>query len=70
MGGFTSAPPVLAGRKFRSATFLHESNMVPGRANRFLAWSVSQAFVGFPSCAQRLRTKDVLMTGTPVRSLE
>jgi UDP-N-acetylglucosamine--N-acetylmuramyl-(pentapeptide) pyrophosphoryl-undecaprenol N-acetylglucosamine transferase len=67
MGGFTSAPPVLAGRKLRAATFLHESNTIPGRANKFLSWFVSQAFVGFPSCAERLRTKDILATGTPVR---
>lgn len=67
MGGFTSAPPVLAARKFRAATFLHESNTIPGRANKFLSWFVSQAFVGFPSCAERLRTKDILATGTPVR---
>ena len=67
MGGFTSAPPVLAARKSRAATFLHESNTIPGRANKFLSWFVSQAFVGFPSCAGRLRTKDILVTGTPVR---
>jgi UDP-N-acetylglucosamine--N-acetylmuramyl-(pentapeptide) pyrophosphoryl-undecaprenol N-acetylglucosamine transferase len=67
MGGFTSAPPVLAARKFRAATFLHESNTIPGRANKFLSWFVSQAFVGFPSCAERLRTEDILFTGTPVR---
>lgn len=67
MGGFTSAPPVLAGRKFHATTFLHESNTVPGRANRLLSWLVSEAFVGFPSCAKRLRTKEVLVTGTPVR---
>ena len=67
MGGFTSAPPVLAARKFRAATFLHESNTIPGRANKFLSWFVAQAFVGFPSCAERLRTKDILVTGTPVR---
>jgi UDP-N-acetylglucosamine--N-acetylmuramyl-(pentapeptide) pyrophosphoryl-undecaprenol N-acetylglucosamine transferase len=67
MGGFTSTPPVLAGRKFKAATFLHESNTIPGRANRFLSWFVSQAFVGFPSCRERLRVKDVLVTGTPVR---
>ncbi len=67
MGGFTSAPPVLAGKKLRAATFLHESNTVPGRANKFLSWFVSQAFVGFPTCAKRLRTKDILATGTPVR---
>jgi UDP-N-acetylglucosamine--N-acetylmuramyl-(pentapeptide) pyrophosphoryl-undecaprenol N-acetylglucosamine transferase len=67
MGGFTSAPPVLAARKFHAATFLHESNTIPGRANKFLSRFVSQAFVGFPSCAERLRTKDILVTGTPVR---
>jgi len=67
MGGFTSAPPVLAARRFRAATFLHESNTIPGRANRFLAWFVGQAFVGFPTCADRLRTRDIRVTGTPVR---
>jgi UDP-N-acetylglucosamine--N-acetylmuramyl-(pentapeptide) pyrophosphoryl-undecaprenol N-acetylglucosamine transferase len=67
MGGFTSAPPVLAARNIGAATFLHESNTVPGRANRFLARFVTQAFVGFPGCARRLRAKDVLLTGTPVR---
>ena len=30
MGGFTSAPPVLAGRRAGAATFLHESNVIPG----------------------------------------
>jgi UDP-N-acetylglucosamine--N-acetylmuramyl-(pentapeptide) pyrophosphoryl-undecaprenol N-acetylglucosamine transferase len=67
MGGFTSAPPVLAGRRFRAATFLHESNAVPGRANRLLARFVSQAFVGFPSCARRLRQGEAIVSGTPVR---
>src|SRR5262249_53979372 len=28
MGGFTSAPPVLAGKRWRATTFLHESNSV------------------------------------------
>jgi UDP-N-acetylglucosamine--N-acetylmuramyl-(pentapeptide) pyrophosphoryl-undecaprenol N-acetylglucosamine transferase len=67
MGGFTSAPPVLAARKFKAATFLHESNTIPGRANRFLSWFVDEAFIGFPSAAKRLRTRDVRVTGTPVR---
>jgi UDP-N-acetylglucosamine--N-acetylmuramyl-(pentapeptide) pyrophosphoryl-undecaprenol N-acetylglucosamine transferase len=67
MGGFTSAPPVLAGRLFRAPAFLHESNTIPGRANRWLSWVVSQAFVGFAQAADRLRTKNVKTTGTPVR---
>ncbi len=67
MGGFTSAPPVLAGRAFGARTFLHESNTIPGRANRWLSWVVQQAFVGFPEAAARLRTRQTKATGTPVR---
>ena len=68
MGGFTSAPPILAARKFGARTFLHESNTIPGRANRFLARFVDEAFVGFPDAAARLRARKVTTTGTPVRS--
>ncbi len=67
MGGFTSAPPVLAARSAGAKTFLHESNTIPGRANRWLARLVDQAFVGFPTAAGRLRTRRVTVTGTPVR---
>jgi UDP-N-acetylglucosamine--N-acetylmuramyl-(pentapeptide) pyrophosphoryl-undecaprenol N-acetylglucosamine transferase len=67
MGGFTSAPPVLAGRACGAVTFLHESNTIPGRANRWLAHLVTQAFVGFPAAAGRLHHTNVLHTGTPVR---
>jgi UDP-N-acetylglucosamine--N-acetylmuramyl-(pentapeptide) pyrophosphoryl-undecaprenol N-acetylglucosamine transferase len=67
MGGFTSAPPVLAARKIGAKTFLHESNTIPGRANRFLARFVNEAFVGFPETASRLRAKKISVTGTPVR---
>lgn len=66
MGGFTSAPPVLAARKFGARTFLHESNTIPGRANRFLARFVDEAFIGFPDAAG-LRARKITRTGTPVR---
>lgn len=67
MGGFTSAPPVLAGRGVGARTYLHESNTIPGRANRWLAHVVDQAFVGFPEAAGRLHHPNILRTGTPVR---
>jgi UDP-N-acetylglucosamine--N-acetylmuramyl-(pentapeptide) pyrophosphoryl-undecaprenol N-acetylglucosamine transferase len=66
MGGFTSAPPVLAARSLGAKTFLHESNTIPGRANRWLARLVDRAFVGFPEAAARLRS-EATVTGTPVR---
>jgi UDP-N-acetylglucosamine--N-acetylmuramyl-(pentapeptide) pyrophosphoryl-undecaprenol N-acetylglucosamine transferase len=67
MCGFTSAPPILAARKFGAKIFLHESNTIPGRANRFLARFVDEAFVGFSEAAARLRAKKISVTGTPVR---
>ena len=67
MGGFTSAAPVLAGRACGAITFLHESNTIPGKANRWLAHFVDQAFVGFAETAGRLHHHNILCTGTPVR---
>ena len=68
MGGFTSAPPILAARRAGARTFLHESNSIPGRANRWLSRVVQRAFVGFPAAGGRLHNRKVTVTGTPVRA--
>jgi UDP-N-acetylglucosamine--N-acetylmuramyl-(pentapeptide) pyrophosphoryl-undecaprenol N-acetylglucosamine transferase len=67
MGGFTSAPPLLAGHRAHAKCFLHESNTIPGRANRLVARLVDRAFVGFPATATHLRADIIANTGTPVR---
>ncbi len=67
MGGFTSAPPIFAAKKLGAKTFLHESNTIPGRANRWLSRFVDECFIGFPQAASRLRNGNVTVTGTPVR---
>ena len=67
MGGFTSAPPIFVGKEMGAKTFLHESNTIPGKANRYLARFVDEAFVGFPETASRLAAKKATATGTPVR---
>ncbi len=67
MGGFTSAPPILAGSGVGASTFFHEANSIPGRANRWLAPFVDAAFIAFPSAARRLHCHTVKTTGTPVR---
>lgn len=68
MGGFTAAPPVLAAKAMGVKTFLHESNTIPGKANRWLARFVHQAFVGFSEAEGRLGAREVVVTGTPVRT--
>jgi UDP-N-acetylglucosamine--N-acetylmuramyl-(pentapeptide) pyrophosphoryl-undecaprenol N-acetylglucosamine transferase len=67
MGGFTSAPPILAGKHLGAKTFLHESNTIPGRANRWLARRVDQAFVYFHAASGMLNLQKIETVGMPVR---
>jgi len=67
MGGFTAVAPLLAGRRLGIRSFLHESNVIPGRANRWLARLVDQGFTGFEAAVSRLPARTVTTTGTPVR---
>ena len=65
MGGFTSTAPVLAGKMRGIPTFIHESNAIPGKANRLTARMVRAVLLGFKECAPffpRVRTE---VTGTP-----
>ncbi|HEV3410766.1 MAG TPA: undecaprenyldiphospho-muramoylpentapeptide beta-N-acetylglucosaminyltransferase, partial [Chthoniobacterales bacterium] len=68
MGGFTSTAPILAGRMRKIPTFIHESNAIPGKANRMTARLVSAVLVGFKECAQFFPKVKTEVTGTPIRS--
>ena len=67
MGGFTSAVPLLLGRKLKLPTLIHESNAIPGRVTRMIAPWVNKTLLGFESCAHYLRRAHCVFTGTPVR---
>ncbi len=67
MGGFTSTAPVMAARFRGIPTFIHESNAVPGRANRMTANLVRAVLLGFKECAQFFPKNQTEVTGTPIR---
>jgi UDP-N-acetylglucosamine--N-acetylmuramyl-(pentapeptide) pyrophosphoryl-undecaprenol N-acetylglucosamine transferase len=67
MGGFTSAVPLLVGRRMKAATYLHESNAIPGRVTKILAKQVSRVFLGFDACTSHLIGANTVVTGTPLR---
>jgi len=67
MGGFTSAIPLLLGRRLHLPTLIHESNAYPGRVTRMIAPWVNKTLLGFESCANYLRKAHCVVTGTPVR---
>jgi UDP-N-acetylglucosamine--N-acetylmuramyl-(pentapeptide) pyrophosphoryl-undecaprenol N-acetylglucosamine transferase len=67
MGGFTSAVPLLLGRRLHLPTLIHESNAIPGRVTRLIAPWMNKTLLGFDSCAHYLRRAHCVFTGTPVR---
>ena len=67
MGGFTSTAPVLAGKLRGVPTFIHESNAVPGKANKMTARLVRAVLLGFKECAPFFPKVKTEVTGTPIR---
>jgi UDP-N-acetylglucosamine--N-acetylmuramyl-(pentapeptide) pyrophosphoryl-undecaprenol N-acetylglucosamine transferase len=65
VGGYASAPAVLAARALGIPTFLHEQNSVPGRVNRFASRFTREVFVTFPAAAGYLR--GAVPVGMPTR---
>ena len=68
MGGFTSTAPILAGRLRKLPTFIHESNAIPGKANRLTARMVHAVLLGFADCAKFFSKVPTEVTGTPIRA--
>jgi len=68
MGGFTSTAPVLAGKIRGVPTFIHESNAIPGKANKMTARMVRAVLLGFKECAPFFPRVKTEVTGTPIRT--
>ena len=67
-GGFICGPTIMAAKKYKIPTLLHESNAFPGVATKMLAKKVDTILVGFEEAKQRLpKAKNVVVTGTPTK---
>ena len=69
MGGFTSFAPLYAGKKEKRRTLIHESNAIPGKANKLNARYADTVLCGLEACKDFFAPHaDVRVVGTPVRS--
>ncbi|MCD6053906.1 MAG: UDP-N-acetylglucosamine:LPS N-acetylglucosamine transferase [Rubrobacteraceae bacterium] len=66
VGGYASAPAVIAARTLGVPTFLHEQNAVPGRVNRLASRFTTQTLATFPDATRRLR--NAVWVGMPTRA--
>ena len=67
MGGFTSLPPVHAGRRAGCRTFIHDSNARPGRANVLTSRFCDEVLLGMEAASPFFPGRTIRITGTPVR---
>jgi UDP-N-acetylglucosamine--N-acetylmuramyl-(pentapeptide) pyrophosphoryl-undecaprenol N-acetylglucosamine transferase len=66
VGGYASAPAVVAARTLGIPTFLHEQNSVPGRLNRLASRFMTETLVTFPEAGGSLRRS--AWVGMPTRA--
>ena len=67
MGGFTCFGPVFAGKSLGIPTFLHDSNAVPGKSNRFLSKYVNKVLLGLEPAKSYFPNASCEVVGTPLR---
>lgn len=67
-GGYGSVPVVLAAWLYRIPILLHESDLVPGLANRGLARFASTIAVSFRAAEKDFPPAKVFVAGTPLRT--
>ncbi len=69
MGSYASVGPVLAARWLKIPVVLHEANVVPGRAIKFLGRWAEAVAVGFEETRKHLAHRRLVVTGMPVRQV-
>ena len=66
-GGFVTVPVVLAAKKRKVPTIIHESDMTPGLANRICIPSTTKVCANFPETLNNLPSDKAVLTGSPIR---
>lgn len=67
-GGFICGPVLMAAKKYKIPTMVHESNAFPGVATKLLSKRVDTVLVGFEDALRRLpNAKKIVVTGTPTK---
>lgn len=66
-GGFVSVPVVLAAKRRRIPTIIHESDMTPGLANKICIPCATKICANFPETLKNLPQEKAVLTGSPIR---
>jgi UDP-N-acetylglucosamine--N-acetylmuramyl-(pentapeptide) pyrophosphoryl-undecaprenol N-acetylglucosamine transferase len=67
VGGYASAPLVLAAKGMAIPRFIHEQNALPGITNKVLGRIANGIFISMPESASFFPKNSTMMTGNPIR---
>lgn len=66
-GGYASLMPSIAGRLYFIPLFVHESDSIPGLANRILGKLAKKVFISFQSAEKYFKAGKTILVGNPFR---
>ncbi len=66
-GSYVSVLPALVAKLYMIPLYIHESDSVPGLANRFLGRMASKIFTSFQTVTVHFDAEKTVLTGNPVR---
>ena len=66
-GGYTSIPILIAARLLRIPVVIHESDVRPGRANKFATSFARYIGISWPEAAEHFPEDKTALTGIPIR---
>ena len=69
VGGYASAPVLLAGRLAGIKTAIHEQNALPGLTNRLLGKMARKIFLSYAESEKFFPAGKIVVTGNPVRKV-
>ncbi len=65
VGGYVTLPVVMAAKKLKIKTFIHEQNSIPGKTNKFLSRGVDGVFTSFKDSEKYFKGAKCYFTGNP-----
>jgi UDP-N-acetylglucosamine--N-acetylmuramyl-(pentapeptide) pyrophosphoryl-undecaprenol N-acetylglucosamine transferase len=66
-GSFASVPAVVAGHFLKVPIMTHESDAVPGLANKIIGFLSDKTFISFPGSEKHFQISKTVFSGNPVR---
>lgn len=66
-GGFVSVPVILAAKRCKIPSIIHESDITPGLANKLAIPNATKVCCNFPETLQYLPKEKAVLTGSPIR---